>query len=86
MNAMDMLVLIMSVGLIAYWANRGQAPATHPMGPAPHSPSSGADRLDPWRSMLLQLPAADRLVCICELHRIGSIDTETAVALIDEVG
>jgi hypothetical protein len=34
---------------------------------------------------MLELEQRDRLVAICELHRDGEVDTDTAIALIDEV-
>ena len=65
--------------------SRARTVGTHPVGTAPQPPPPGADRLTYWRARMLELEQRDRLVAICELHRDGEVDTDTAIALIDEV-
>lgn len=79
------LIAILSLAWLARWVSRGRAAVTHPVGPLRPPSSPGADRLDAWRDLVLQLPPQERLVAICELHRDGAVDADTATALIDEV-
>ena len=86
MNEVYALIALLSLVLLfRFWRSRRPTSETHPVGPTPIPPSPGADRLNYWAKLLMQLPPRDRLVAICELHRGGDIDTDTAVALIDEV-
>lgn len=83
-NATYALIAILSLGLLLrLWRKRSSTVGPHPVG-TPRPP--GAERLDYWRDLLLQLPPQERLVAICELHRDGAVDTDIATTLIDEVG